>query len=80
MRLDGVGALHVAAAGASLEVCTYMVEGLGVDVDAVDDDGAFLTRGLDFSVRISCWAGHMFPSIELLAISNLFWLSDSIGN
>ena len=47
-RQDGVGALHVAAAGASLEVCTYMVEGLRVDVDAVDDSGAFLSGSLDF--------------------------------
>ncbi|CAL4887823.1 unnamed protein product [Urochloa decumbens] len=38
-RLDGVGALHVAAVAGSLEVCSYMVEGLRVGVDPVDDEG-----------------------------------------
>lgn len=46
-RLDGVGALHVAAVAGSLEVCRYMVEGLRVGVDAVDDNGPFLSRSLD---------------------------------
>ncbi|KAJ1279206.1 hypothetical protein BS78_04G137600 [Paspalum vaginatum] len=38
-RLGGVGALHVAAVAGSLEVCSYMVEGLRLGVDAVGDDG-----------------------------------------
>ncbi|XBI86600.1 hypothetical protein VPH35_094529 [Triticum aestivum] len=36
---EGLGALHFAAGKGRLRVCRYLVEGLGVDVDAVDDAG-----------------------------------------
>ncbi|CAN6251602.1 unnamed protein product [Urochloa humidicola] len=39
-RTDGGdGALHLAAGAVQMEVCSYLVEGLRVDVNAVDDKG-----------------------------------------
>jgi hypothetical protein len=39
-RTDGGnGALHLAAGSEQLEVCSYLVEGLRVDVNVVDDEG-----------------------------------------
>ncbi|KAM3328708.1 hypothetical protein ACQJBY_026072 [Aegilops geniculata] len=35
----GVGALHLAAGGHNLEVCEYLVEDVGVNVDAVNEAG-----------------------------------------
>ncbi|KAM3347479.1 hypothetical protein ACQJBY_021435 [Aegilops geniculata] len=35
----GAGALHLAASGQNLEVCEYLVEDVGVNVDAVDEAG-----------------------------------------
>ncbi|VAH68651.1 unnamed protein product [Triticum turgidum subsp. durum] len=37
--LEGVGALHLAAARGNLEMCAYLVEELRVDVNAVDNGG-----------------------------------------
>ena len=41
---EGLGALHFAAGKGRPRVCRYLVEELGVDVDAVDDGGACLYR------------------------------------
>jgi hypothetical protein len=37
--LKGAGALHLAAGNGRLEICSYLVERLRVDVDAVDCGG-----------------------------------------
>jgi hypothetical protein len=36
----GLGALHLAAGSGKLDMCPYLVEVLGVDVDAVDHGGS----------------------------------------
>ena len=41
---QGLVALHFAAGKGRPRVCRYLVEELGVDVDAVDDGGACLYR------------------------------------
>ncbi|TVU30031.1 hypothetical protein EJB05_21633 [Eragrostis curvula] len=38
-RVEGVGALYLAARNGHLEVCRYLVEELGMDVNAVNDTG-----------------------------------------
>ena len=38
----GAGALHPAASSQNLEVCEYLVEDVGVNVDAVDEAGLSL--------------------------------------
>lgn len=42
VRDHGAGALHLAAAGQKLEVCEYLLEDVGVNVDAVDEAGVSL--------------------------------------
>lgn len=39
--LDGLGALHLAAASGKLPVCRYLVEEMGLDVKASNEEGAF---------------------------------------
>ena len=38
----GAGALHPAASSQNLEVCEYLVEDVGVNVDVVDEAGVTL--------------------------------------
>lgn len=47
--LKGAGALHIAAGNGRLEICSYLVEGLRVDVDAVDSEGQTLFSQLNHS-------------------------------
>lgn len=44
VRTDGGNsALQLAAGNQQLEMCSYLVETLGVDVNAADNDGLFLS-------------------------------------
>lgn len=52
-REDGVGALHLAAGNGQLEVCSYLVEELRVDVDAADDEGLFLSSKCPLPIYLS---------------------------
>jgi hypothetical protein len=47
----GLGALHLAAGSGKLDMCRYLVEVLGVDVDAVDH-GGYLSFGLSLPTKI----------------------------
>ncbi|OEL19555.1 hypothetical protein BAE44_0019424 [Dichanthelium oligosanthes] len=60
---EGVGALHHAARNERITVCRYLVEELGVDVDAVDDEDIFLIM---VSIRAKMTTMGSLHSIMLL--------------
>ena len=73
--MKGLGALHVAASRGSLEVCRYLLEDLGVDVDAVDGEGHISIRNRPPCRIYLCF--FVFPS-EIVVWMNCLRLGGTV--